>query len=230
MIMYVVCMLTQRTTEFVFATDVCKSLNAFVYFNLFNHNHNRILSSKNTMNFLGYTSTTKLNEKQELVDKLLDANSQFHQANGTLKSQVAKLKEQRTQAQRQVGDLTTTKSLRDEEINRLKQEIEGLKKTNFGLGQTLDEKNAALNRQVKEYNTINRVYKERGVIIERYKRDIHEKHGDIDQLNDRIDELTATLKQTNERYDAFVTVSGTNFAHHFERVLKKRKVSELTLD
>ena len=182
------------------------------------------------MNFLGYTSTTKLNEKQELVDKLLDANSQFHQANGTLKSTVARLKEQHAQARRQVGDLTTAKSRQDEEIRRLKQEIEGLKKSNFGLGKTLDEKNAASNRRVKEFNTINKVYKERGVIIERYKRDLHEKHGEIDELNDRIDELEATLKQTNERYDAFVTVSGTNFANHFERVLKKRKVGELTLD
>ena len=182
------------------------------------------------MNFLGYTSTTKLTEKQELVDKLLDANTQFHKANGSLKSQVAKLKEQRAQAQRQVGELTDVKNLQVVEIRRLKQEIEGLKKTNFGLGQTLDEKNAALNRQVKEYNTINRVYKERGGIMERYKKNLHEKNGDIDELNDRIEELEATLKQTNERYDAFVTVSGTNFANHFERVLKKRKVAELTLD
>ena len=87
-----------------------------------------------------------------------------------------------------------------------------------------------MNLQVKEYKTISKVYKERGVIIERYKKDIHKKNGEIDELNDRIDELEATLKQTNERYDAFVTVSGTNFAHHFERVLKKRKVAELTLD
>ena len=112
------------------------------------------------MNFLGYASTTKLNEKQELVDKLLDANHQFHQANGTLKSQVARLKEQHAQARRQVGDLTTAKSRQDEEIRRLKQEIEGLKKHATGLGKRLDEKDAALNRQVKEYNTISKVYKE----------------------------------------------------------------------
>jgi len=182
------------------------------------------------MNFLGYTATTKLNEKQELVDKLLDANTQFHKANGTLRSQVAKLKEQRAQAQRQVGDLTTAKSLRDEEINRLKQEIESLKKTNFGLGQTLDEKNLVSNRQISEFNKVSKAFKERGVIMERYKKDLHEKNGDIDELKDRIDELEATLQKTNERYDAFVTVSGTNFANHFERVLKKRKVAELTLD
>ena len=182
------------------------------------------------MNFLGYTSTTKLNEKQELVDKLLDANHQFHEANGTLKSQVARLKEQHAQARRQVGELTDVKNLQVVEIRRLKQEIEGLKKHATGLGKSLDEKNAALNRQVKEYKTINKVYKERGAVMERYKRDLHEKNGDIDELNDRIEELEATLKQTNERYDAFVTVSGTNFANHFERVLKKRKVAELTLD
>jgi chromosome segregation ATPase len=182
------------------------------------------------MNFLGYTSTTKLNEKQELVDKLLDANHKFHEANGTLKSTVARLKEQHAQAQRQVGELTDVKDLQVVEIRRLKQEIEGLKNTNFSLGKSLDEKNLALNRQIKEFNRINKVYNERGVIIERYKRDLHEKHGDIDELTDKVDELSATLKQTNERYDAFVTVSGTNFANHFERVLKKRKVDELTLD
>jgi len=154
------------------------------------------------MNFLGYTSTTTLNEKQALVEKLLDANTQFHKANGSLKTHVA----------------------------RLKQEIEGLKKTNFGLGKTLDEKNTTLDRQISEFKKISKVFKERGVVMERYKKDIREKNGEIDELNDRVDELTATLKQTNERYDAFVTVSGTNFAHHFERVLKKRKVAELTLD
>ena len=182
------------------------------------------------MNFLGYTSTTTLNEKQVLVDKLLDANTQFHKANGSLKSQVAKLKEQRAQAQRQVGDLTTAKSRQDKEIHRLKQEIEGLKKTNFSLGKRSDEKNLTLNRQVSEFKKVSKAYKERGVIMERYKKDLHEKNGDIEELNDKVDELTATLQKTNERYDAFVTVSGTNFANHFERVLKKRKVAELTLD
>ena len=175
------------------------------------------------MNFLGYTSTTTLNEKQALVEKLLDANTQFHKANGSLRTHVARLKEQRAQAQRQVGDLTN-------ETHRLKQEIEGLKKTNFSLGKSLDEKNTALNHQVSEFKKISKVFKERGVVMERYKKDLHEKNGDIDELKDRIDELETTLKQTNERYDAFVTVSGTNFAHHFERVLKKRKVAELTLD
>jgi len=36
--------------------------------------------------------------------------------------------------------------------------------------------------------------------------------------------LVQQVKKTNERYDAFVTVTGTNFATHFDRVLKKRKV------
>lgn len=182
------------------------------------------------MNFLGYTSTTKLNEKQELVEKLLDVNRQFHEANGTLKSQVAKLKEQRAQAQRQVGELTDTKGRQVEEIRLLKQQIEGLKKHATGLGKSLDEKNAALNRQTKEYKTINRDYKERGVIIETYKKSLEESYGDNDELKEKVEELTDTLQKTNERYDAFVTVSATNFANHFDRVLKKRKVSELTLD
>jgi predicted nucleic acid-binding Zn-ribbon protein len=175
------------------------------------------------MNFLGYTSTTTLNEKQALVDKLLDANTQFHKANGTLRSQVAKLKEQRAQALRQVGELTDVKNLQVVEIHLLK-------KTNFGLGQTLDEKNLTLNRRVSEFNKVSKAFKERGGIMERYKKDLHEKNGDIDELKDKVEELEATLQKTNERYDAFVTVSGTNFANHFERVLKKRKVAELTLD
>ncbi|WP_289007683.1 hypothetical protein [uncultured Idiomarina sp.] len=98
------------------------------------------------------------------------------------------------------------------------------------MGQTLDEKNLVSNRQISEFNKVSKAFKERGVIMERYKKDLHEKNGDIDELKDRIDELEATLQKTNERYDAFVTVSGTNFANHFERVLKKRKVAELTLD
>ncbi len=44
------------------------------------------------------------------------------------------------------------------------------------------------------------------------------------------EELVEQLEKTNDRYDAFVTVTGTNFAAHFDRVLKKRKVEELTLD
>jgi chromosome segregation ATPase len=167
------------------------------------------------MNFLGYTSTSSLREKEELVEKLLDANTQFHKANGSLKTHVARLKDQRAQ----VGDLT-------EETHRLKQEIEGLKKKAMHTGKTLNEKNLALNRQISEFKKVSKVFKERGEIITRLKGELHETCGDNDELNDKVRELTEELKKVNDRYDAFVTVSGTNFASHVDRVLKKRKVGE----
>ena len=182
------------------------------------------------MNFLGYTSTSKLNEKQELVDKLLDANHKFHEANGTLKSQVAKLKEQRTQAQRQIGELTDVKNLQVVEIKRLKQELESLRKAWFKINKDIEEKSKMMSLKNDELvkfiedNKKLRKTNEELVLTKRKFADI------IDEADQKIEELTEDLQKTNDRYDAFVTVSGTNFANHFERVLKKRKVPELTLE
>ena len=182
------------------------------------------------MNFLGYTSTTKLNEKQELVDKLLDANHKFHEANGTLKSQVAKLKEQRAQAQRQIGELTDVKNLQVVEIKRLKQELEGLRKAWFKVNKDIEEKDSLLklkNDEIINFVEDNNKLRKTNEELVLTKRKFAE---DIDEAHEKIEELTENLQKTNDRYDAFVTVSGTNFANHFERVLKKRKVPELTVE
>ena len=161
------------------------------------------------MNFLGYTSTSSLREKEELVKKLLDANKQFYKANNDLKSKLLKAPKSR-----------------DDEIHGLKQQIDDLKKRAMHAGKTLDEKNLALNRQINEFKKVSKVFKERGEIIARLKGELHEKTGDNDELTDKVMELTEELKKVNERYDAFVTVSSTNFASHVDRVLKKRKVGE----
>ena len=182
------------------------------------------------MNFLGYTSTTKLNEKQELVDKLLDANNQFQEANGTLKSQVAKLKEQRAQSQRQVGELTDVKNLQIVEIKRLKQELEGLRKAWFKINKDMEEKDQMMslkNEELVKFIGDNKKLRKTNEELVLSKRKFA---ADLDEAHEKIEELTEDLQKTNDRYDAFVTVSGTNFANHFERVLKKRKVPELTLD
>ena len=182
------------------------------------------------MNFLGYTSTSKLNEKQELVDKLLDANHKFHEANGTLKSQVAKLKEQRTQAQRQIGELTDVKNLQVVEIKRLKQELESLRKAWFKINKDIEEKSKMMslkNDELVKFIEDNKKLRKTNEELVLTKRKFAES---LDEADQKIEELTEDLQKTNDRYDAFVTVSGTNFANHFERVLKKRKVPELTLE
>lgn len=182
------------------------------------------------MNFLGYTSTSKLNEKQELVDKLLDANHKFHEANGTLKSQVAKLKEQRAQAQRQIGELTDVKNLQVSEIKRLKQELETLQKAWFKVNKDMEEKDQMMNMKNEELVKFigdNKKLRKTNEELVLTKRKFAE---DLDEAHEKIEQLTEDLQKTNDRYDAFVTVSGTNFANHFERVLKKRKIPELTLD
>ena len=182
------------------------------------------------MNFLGYTSTSKLNEKQELVDKLLDANHQFHDSNGTLKSQVAKLKEQRAQAQRQIGELTDVKNLQVSEIKRLKQELETLRKAWFKVNKDMEEKDQMMNMKNEELVQFigdNKKLRKTNEELVLTKRKFAE---DLDEAHEKIEQLTEDLQKTNDRYDAFVTVSGTNFANHFERILKKRKVPELTVD
>ena len=182
------------------------------------------------MNFLGYTSTAKLNEKQELVAKLLNANQKFQEANGTLKSQVAKLKEQRAHAHRQVGELTDVKNVQVSEINRLKQELEGLRKAWFKINKDMEEKNSLLklkNDEIINFVEDNKKLRKKNEELVLTKREFAES---LDEAHQKIEELTEDLQKTNDRYDAFVTVSGTNFANHFERVLKKRKVPELTLD
>ena len=182
------------------------------------------------MNFLGYTSTSKLNEKQKLVDKLLDANHKFHEANSTLKSQVVKLKEQRAQNQRQIGELTDVKNLQVVEIKRLKQELEGLRKAWFKVNKDIEEKDSLLklkNNEIVKFIEDNKKLRKTNEELVLTKRKFAES---LDEADQKIEELTEDLQKTNDRYDAFVTVSGTNFATHFDRVLKKRKVPELTLD
>lgn len=182
------------------------------------------------MNFLGYTSTSKLNEKQELVNKLLNANNQFHKANGSLKSQLAKTKEQHSQAKRQIGELTDVKNVQVSEIKRLKQELESLRKAWFKINKDMEEKNSLLklkNDEIINFVEDNKKLRKTNQELVLTKRKFAES---LDEAHEKIEELTEDLQKTNDRYDAFVTVSGTNFANHFERVLKKRKVPELTLD
>ena len=154
------------------------------------------------MNFFGYTSTSSLREKEELVDKLLEANKQFYKANNDLKSK-----------------LENAPKSREDEIHSLKQQIDGLRQECTKLSNENTRLNESWSKLVKNYNN---------------SRESEKKlHGQVDEAGDKIDELEEELEKTkedlkrvNERYDAFVTVSSTNFASHVDRVLKKRKLGE----
>ena len=154
------------------------------------------------MNFLGYTSTSSLREKEELVEKLLDANKQFYKANNDLKSKLEKAPKSR-----------------DDEIHGLKQQIEGLRQECTKLSNENTRLNESWSKLAKSYDTSRTSQKQ---LFKQYA----EASNNIEELEGELEKAKEELKKVNDRYDAFVTVSGTNFASHVDRVLKKRKVGE----
>jgi uncharacterized coiled-coil DUF342 family protein len=154
------------------------------------------------MNFLGYTSTSSLREKEELVEKLLDANKQFYKANNDLKSKLLKAPKSR-----------------DDEIHGLKQQIDGLRQECTKLSNENTRLNESWSKLAKSYDTSRTSQKQ---LLKQYA----EASNSIEELEGELDKAKEELKKVNERYDAFVTVSSTNFASHVDRVLKKRKVGE----
>lgn len=164
------------------------------------------------MNLLGYTSTSLLREEQALNAKLRDSNQRLHQINCRLKADLARVNSQLLQ-QREHGA-----------------KLQDVQETN----EQLRAENTALNKKLQKisekYDT------QRGRFLECLKEKkealSRSKHFEnmVDKLNSDYSEMELELKQVNDRYDAFVAIASTNFTTHFDRVLKKRKVEELTLD
>lgn len=155
------------------------------------------------MNLLGYTSTSLLCEEQAL-------NAKLRQINCRLKADLARVNSQLLQQREQCA------KLQDVEETKLRAENTALKKK--------------LQKVSEKYETQRGRFLE--CLEEKKEALAKSKHFEkrLDKLHSDYSEIELELRQVNDRYDAFVAIASTNFTAHFDRVLKKRKVEELTLD